>query len=57
MIPAQFLWALHVPSQGNSHIRESPQEEATRHNHATCIYVRSIGELFMGLQREIKAEG
>lgn len=56
MIPAQFLWTLHVPSQGNSHICESPQEEATRHNHAACIFVRSIGELFMGLQRERKAE-
>lgn len=56
MIPAQFLRALNVPIQRNIHVHESPQEQATRANHAACMYVKSIGELFMGLERGIKVE-
>lgn len=42
--------------QGNIHVRESPQEQATRANHAACMYVKSTGELFMGLERGIEVE-
>lgn len=37
-------------------IHESSQEQATRGNRAACVCVKSIGELFAGLQRGIKVE-
>lgn len=52
MIPAQFLQALNVPIQGNIHVHESPQEQATRANPAACMYVESIGELERGIKVE-----